>query len=337
MRLESEQAAAAVAAQLANNQALCDELARRYERTPPRLVITCARGSSDHAAAFAKYLIEVRLGLPVASAAPAVGSIYRRRMDLRDCVLLCISQSGQSPDLVENAYWARQQGAFVVSLLNVTDSPLADASNLILPLRAGPELAVAATKSYIASLAALVQITARLADDAALASALAELPGQLQQASQLDWSRAAGVLAQRSDLLVVGRGMSLGIAREAALKLKETSALHAEAFSGAELMHGPVALVRPEYPVLLFSQPDETAPSLQALVDDLRAKGARVFAAGAGPAQADDDLPSLDGIHPTTAPIALVQTFYAMADQIASLRGLDPDQPHHLQKVTHTR
>jgi glucosamine--fructose-6-phosphate aminotransferase (isomerizing) len=253
------------------------------------------------------------------STAPSIGSIYGRDLALGESLFLIVSQSGQSPDLVANAHWAKHNGAFVVAVVNDVSSPVAAAADEVLPLHAGAEASVAATKTYIASLAALAQ-----------------LPGQLSQALALDWNRAIVPFASAGDLLVVGRGLSFGIANEAALKFKETAAIHAEAFSGAELMHGPLALVRERYPLLVFSQDDETRPSVEQLLETLRAKGARVYAAQAGEV-AHFRLPVVHGMHPATAPLAMIQTFYLLANAVALARGFNPDHPPHLRKVTETQ
>jgi len=336
MSTETHQAPAIVNTLLSANEAVCKRLAARWVAAPPRLVATCARGSSDHAATYAKYLIETALGVPVMSVAPSVGSIYGRALALDHSLFVIISQSGQSPDLVANAHWAKQNGAFVVALVNDVNSPVAVAADEVLPLHAGTEASVAATKTYIASLAALAQFTAFLAGSQCLSKALAQLPEQLSQALTLDWSDAVVPFASAEDLLVIGRGLSFGIANEAALKFKETSAIHAEAFSGAELMHGPLALVRERYPILVFSQDDETRPAVERLLETLRRKRARVYSVREGAAE-PFNLPVVEGMHPVTAPLAMIQAFYVLANAVSLARGFDPDQPPHLQKVTETQ
>ena len=335
MAAETRQAPEVVARQLAANTEICERLAVRFASAPPRPVATCARGSSDHAATYAKYLIETAFGVPVMSAAPSVGSVYGARLALEQSLFLVVSQSGKSPDLVANAIWAKANGAFVVALVNVEDSPVAAVADAVLPLRAGPEESVAATKSYIAALAAIAQMTAHLSGDSRLQAALQALPGQLEASLALDWDRAVAPLAAAGDLLVIGRGLSFGIAQEAALKFKETASIHAESFSAAEVMHGPLALVGEGFPLLAFSQNDETRKSVQELVAVLRRKGAKVFAAEDGP-PAPERLPLVPDMHPATAPIAMVQSFYCLANAIALARGLDPDHPPHLKKVTET-
>ncbi len=312
--------------------ALVEHLLRR----PPHLVLTCARGSSAHAASFAKHLIERHLGIPVAAAAPNIATIYRRQLRLKGQLFLAISQSGSSDDLIEMAVMARAAGAITAALVNDPSSPLASASEIILPLAAGSELSVAATKTFVASLAALLRMIALWTENAAIRTACERLPTRLTEAVQLDWNEALNPLASANSLVTVGRGPTLAIAREAALKLKETCALHAEAFSGAEFRHGPIALVASTYPILVFAPTDQSALGISDLVVDLRRKGARVLLAG--PAE------RIAGRLPTLAPeqadadaICLIQSFYAFLVRLAARRGTNVDRPRHLQKVTRTR
>jgi glucosamine--fructose-6-phosphate aminotransferase (isomerizing) len=334
MHGEAAQAPAVVRAQLAANAARVARLAERLRRSPPRAVVTCARGSSDHAATFARYLIETRLGILTSSAAPSVSSVYDVSPDLAGTVVLAISQSGASPDLLSAVSRARSGGARVVALVNAESSPLAQLADDLLPLGAGPELSVAATKSYIASLAAIVQLVAAWTEDAELGAALAASPEQLARAFELDWSAAIARLTPASNLYVIGRGLGLGIAQEAALKFKETCGLHAEALSAAELRHGPMALVRAHFPLLLFTQDDESRPGVTQLASELATHGADVLVAGAE-VTGTTALPSL-AAHPVIEPLLLAQSFYAMANALSLARGRDPDRPPHLSKVTET-
>jgi glucosamine--fructose-6-phosphate aminotransferase (isomerizing) len=297
-------------------------------------VITCARGSSDHAATFARYLIETRLGLLTSSAAPSVSSVYEAATDLAGTLLLTISQSGASPDLLAVVSRARAAGALIVAMVNAERSPLAQLADELLPLHAGLERAVAATKSYIASLAAIVQLVAAWSGDQSLAAALEQAPQLLMRAWQLDWSAAVTRLTTASNLYVIGRGLGLGVAQEAALKLKETCGLHAEAVSSAELRHGPMAIVRAGFPLLVFSQNDESRAGVMQLATDLAASGADVLLAGARLAHTTE-LPT-EGAHPVIEPLLLAQSFYRMANALASARGHDPDAPPNLSKVTET-
>jgi glutamine---fructose-6-phosphate transaminase (isomerizing) len=312
------------------------ELAARLRRRPPQVVVTCARGSSAHAATFGKHLIERFVGLPVAAAAPNIASVYHQRLHLRDQLFLAISQSGRSDDLVELATSAKASGALTVAMVNATDGPLASECDILLPIGAGPELSVAATKTFVATLSALLRLVAAWTDDASLQGAIDRLPDRLTTASTLDWSAALGALADTNSLITIGRGPTLAIAREASLKLKETCNLHAEAFSGAEFRHGPMALVSSRYPILMFMPTDAAAEGMRQLAADLRHKGTALFTAEPGAAAAGR-LPVVAHDHAETDAICLIQSFYALSIHLAKRLGTDVDHPRHLQKITRTR
>jgi glutamine---fructose-6-phosphate transaminase (isomerizing) len=331
---EAAQAPEAVRAQLAANAAQVTRLAERLRQTPPRAVITCARGSSDHAATFARYLIETRLGVLTSSAAPSVSSVYATATDLAGTLMLTISQSGASPDLLAVVGQARKGGARIVALVNAEESPLAQLADELLPLHAGPERSVAATKSFLGSLAAIVQLVAAWSNDRALAAALEGVPQLLTRAWQLDWSALVTRLTTANNLYVIGRGPGLGVAQEAALKFKETCGLHAEALSAAELRHGPMALVRAGFPLLVFSQNDESRPGIVQLAAELSAQGADVLLAGTHLAHTTE-LPT-EGADPVIEPLLFAQSFYRAANALSLARGHDPDAPPHLRKVTET-
>jgi glucosamine--fructose-6-phosphate aminotransferase (isomerizing) len=312
------------------------ELAERLRCRPPLVAVTCARGSSAHAAAFGKHLIERYLGIPVAAAAPNIASVYGGSLHLKDQLFLAISQSGSSVDLIDMTASARASGAVTVCIVNATDSPLAAACDIVLPMNAGPELSVAATKTFIATLSALLRLTAMWTGDVKMAEATGRLPGRLAAATGLDWSSALDVLAGAASLITVGRGPTLAIAREAALKLKETCNLHAEAFSGAEFLHGPVALVSPEYPMLMFNPTDAAAKGMRQLAVTLREKGTALYTTDPDE-DAIDRLPVLPPDHPETDAVCLIQSFYLMTLHLARRLGMDVDHPRHLRKVTSTR
>jgi glucosamine--fructose-6-phosphate aminotransferase (isomerizing) len=310
---------------------LTDVVARLRKR-PPQVVVTCARGSSAHAATFGKYLIERYLGIPVASSSPSIATVYRKDMALDGQLFIAVSQSGRSDDLIEMTSMAKKQGALTLAVLNDEHSPLASIADVVLPMAAGTEFSVAATKTFVSSLSALLRLTAVWADDLSLLAALERLPQRLAQASDIDWRAAAAPLSEAASLVTIGRGPTLAIAREAALKLKETCDLHAEPFSSAEFMHGPIALVSASYPIFLFVPTDAAKTGMAALAADLRQKGARVFATGQ-----PQDLATLPPDHPDTDAVCLIQSFYALLVEIADERGIDADKPRHLQKVTRTR
>ena len=331
---EAADAATAIRAQLHANRGALEQLGSVLRELAPRAVVTCARGSSDHAATYARYLVETRTGLLASSASPSISSVYETKADLEGVLFLAISQSGASPDLLAAAAAARKAGALVLALVNAGDSPLARAADHVVPLHAGVEASVAATKSYIASLAAIVHLVASWTQDRGLQEALEQAPDQLERAWQLDWSGAVEHLRLANSLYVVGRGLGLGVAQEAALKFKETCGLHAEAFSAAELRHGPMALVRPGFPVLAFAQHDETREGVEALASELSRVGADVLLAGSAfPGVLE--LPTLRA-HPAIEPLLMIQSFYRLANALAVTRGHDPDRPPHLRKVTET-
>ncbi len=309
---------------------------RLRDRDPP-LVLTCARGSSDNAATFAKYLIETRVRTPVASYAPSVSSLYATPWrKLRGALFLAISQSGQSPDIVVSAQAARDAGALVVALVNDPQSPLAQAADFVIPMFAGTERSVAATKSFIASLLAVIGLVAAWTGDQSLDEALTGAPEVLRRAWELDWTPAVPALIEASGLYVLGRGLGLAIAQEAALKLKETCALHAEAFSAAEVRHGPMSLAGPAFPVLMLAHSDKAQADFGELAQEFAGCGAPVIAVGVqGPGVVT--LPALTGLHPALAPLATIQSFYRCAIALSLARGCDPDRPPHLRKVTRTR
>ncbi|MFH1803581.1 MAG: SIS domain-containing protein [Pseudomonadota bacterium] len=337
MGRELAQAPSVVKGQLAANHAAIAELVATLRAEPPRFVVTCGRGSSDHATLYAKYLIESQLGIPVVSAAPSIISIYGKSLAVKGALFLAVSQSGKSPDLVRSAEAAKNSGARTVAMVNVTDSPLADMVDHVIPLMAGPETSVAATKSYIATLSAIAQLVGAWTGDAKLNAGIDRLPGLLQAALDMDWQDAVDVIAASQSLYVIGRGPAFAIAQEAALKFKETASLHAEAFSAAEVKHGPMALVTREFPMLVFSQQDASRDSVETFLTEMRAKTDHVFAAETGHRDIRGHLPVVEDIHPLLAPIAMIQSFYTLAESVALARGCNPDAPPHLSKITETR
>jgi glucosamine--fructose-6-phosphate aminotransferase (isomerizing) len=336
---EAASASHAVRAQLAHDAQAVDAIGAEVRRLAPRAVVTCARGSSDHAATYAKYLIETRAGVLTASAAPSVSSVYGVAQDLSGCLFIAISQSGRSPDLLATVAAAKASGATILVLCNDHDAPLTAAADLVIELRAGPETSVAATKSYLATLAALARFVAAWTLDAALKEDLETLPGLMDASWSQDWSAALGVLRPAANLYVIGRGLGLGAAQEVALKCKETCGLHAEAFSSAEVRHGPYTLLGPGFPALFLAQNDATRPGLEAVASELARRGVPVVLAGAAAQPAAGDgpilLPTLD-VAAALGPILHVQSAYRLIATLSVQRGFDPDHPAHLRKVTET-
>lgn len=332
---ESQEAARCVAEQFRLYAPLYKRLGREFREAPPRLIATSARGSSDHAATYAQYLFEALLGIVTTSAAPSISSIYQSSHGGPDILFIGLSQSGKSPDLLMAAERAQAAGSTLLALVNVEDSPLAQMADMVLPLNCGSEVSVAATKSFIAALSAIAHLVGQWSGDPGLLVRLQSLPVQLERAFQLDWSPATGLLAQADHLYVLGRGLGLGIAQEMALKLKETSSLHAEAFSTAEVRHGPMRLIDRGFPVFIIGQDDDTLGDVISLARELVERGAMVICAGFEVTGALN-LPSLSD-HPILQPILLIQSFYRLANQVALARGMDPDHPPFLSKVTQTR
>jgi len=329
---EAAQAGDAVARLLGTHRARLVELGARLRADPPAVVVTCARGSSDHAATFGKYLIETLVGVPVASAGLSVASIYAAPAARRATLCIAISQSGRSPDLLAAVAAQQAAGATVVAFVNDTDSPLAAIADTLIPLEAGPERSVAATKSYIATLAGLAALVAEWADDAALRDAVSSLPALLARAWELDWASTGALLRDARNLFVIGRGLGLGIAQEAALKLKETCGLHAEAFSAAEVRHGPMAIIGEGFPLVAFATSDAAGDDVRAVAAELAERGARISLADT---RGGGDPPAI-AAHPAIEPILMIQSFYRMANALSLARGLDPDAPRYLSKVTRT-
>lgn len=312
-------------------------LLQHLRKKPPRLVMVCARGSSDHAGVFLRYLIETQLQIPTASAIPSTFSIYGAQPKLDDVLVVCISQSGQSPDLVNYAAMTQRQGATVVGLINrYEDAPLAEQCHFVLPLYAGNEVAVAATKSYLCTLHAALFWIAHWSQNQSLLSDLSVLPDQLVQAQALDWSAAVEQLADTEHMLVLGRGPGLGFSHEAALKFKETCALHAESFSAAEVLHGPLAMIKPQFKILAFDQGDKSGESIRKTLVRLHQAGASILLASSQSVAHGILLPVLTGLNPWSSLITQIQTAYLMIEQLCRQRGLNPDAPPHIAKVTKT-
>lgn len=339
MYQEALQSADVVAHMLVTDEARCVQWARQVVDYRPSQVVTVARGSSDHAATYIAGLLTLLTGKVVASLPMSHVSLYQAKLDVERTLALAVSQSGRSPDLLATMASLQTQGAMTTALVNDAASPLAAAVQWTFHLHAGVERSVAATKSFIASLVAGARLAGQWEQQvhgaSSLLAALSTLPQALTQACRVDWSAALEVLGGADRTMVLGRGLGLSIAQEAALKLKETSCLQAEAFSGAEVVHGPMALVRQNYPLLVFALPGPTLAGQLSLARDMRQRGARVVLVGcAGDAPMDVVLPPVG--HHALGPLVAIQAFYLFAEALARARGLNPDTPQHLKKVTLT-
>jgi len=336
MRAEIEEIPQAAARLIRDGREALIAAGAALRQRNPVMIATIARGSSDHAAAYLKYAVELVAGVPVASIGPSVTSIYGRALRLEGCAAVAVSQSGKSPDIVAMTEAARQGGALTLALTNTPDSPIAAGADIPLDLMAGTERSVAATKSFVNSVVAGLCVLAHWREDAALISALDRLPDIFERSIALDWTEFAAALEGRPSLFVLGRGPAYAIAAEAALKFKETCGVHAEAYSAAEVLHGPARIVGPGFPVLTLCAPDTAEAAVADVADRLHGQGARVFATS-GLVRRARSLPGVTTGHPIADALPLVVSFYVFVEQLARKLGFDPDNPPHLNKVTETR
>lgn len=335
MQTEAFESSEVLARQFANNNTLMRELGTRLRISPPPGVATVARGSSDHAANYLGFLTMAKVGKLTTSLPMSLVTLYGAPLQVENDLIVAISQSGQSPDVVEPINKFKAKGAKTVALVNQQDSPLGKSAEWVFPLMAGEERAVAATKSYIASLAASVHLVAHWTQDARLLSSLQTMPEKLAASQSADWQKAVDVLKNAENCMVIGRGFSMAIAMEAALKLKETCGLQAEAFSSAEVKHGPLALIEAKYPVLIFATRGPAQAGLIELAKELRIKGADVIlVADTNVVQADLHYVSADS--PELDPLCAILNFYKMVSDLSLACGWNPDSPRNLSKVTKT-
>jgi glutamine---fructose-6-phosphate transaminase (isomerizing) len=330
MEREAREAPEAVARFLERNGHALQALGEQLRRSPPRCLVTSARGSSDHAASYLKYVCEIMTGTPVASIGPSVVSVYGAELKLRDLVLFSVSRSGRSPDLVKMQVAAKASGATAVAIVNTEESPIAQSADVALLLQAGAEVSVAATKSFIVSLVAAIAVMSEWKRDEQVKLCLQALPDSLRSACAVDWSNLIEKLKNVESLYVLGRGPSFPIAQEIALKLKETCAIHAEAYSTAEVLHGPLELVRRDFTVLSLIPADAAASLSLETGTRMRKAGAHLVEIGTAP------FPFAKTGHPLLEPISIIQSFYLLIEALARARNRNPDQPAQLQKVTET-
>ena len=336
MAAETAEAGARLAEALDADASVLAALGARLKSLDPPLLVTNARGSSDHAAAFAKFLVERELGLPCASIGPSIASLYGKRLRVSGAALLSISQSGRSPDIVAMQRAARDSGALTIALVNDVSSPLAEGAEAPLPLHAGAERSVAATKSALLSMALAAAFIAAWARDEALAAALRGLPCVLSASAPQAPESLVAPLAAAQSLFVVGRGATLAIASEAALKLKETGGIHAEAFSTAEVLHGPAGIVRAGFPVLAFAPQDEARTGVFQTLSRLASFGAAPLLVDVEPHAEWPTLVAPRAGHAALDAVAALHAFYGLAESVSRRRGRDPDAPPHLSKITQT-
>lgn len=341
MLQEALSAPACVATQLSENIGVIKNLVKHLQANPPTFAYTIARGSSDNAAYYAKYLLATQAGLITASLPPSINSLYHSKLQVKNALAIAISQSGASPDLCSSLQAAKEGGATTVAIVNHTDSVLASIADFVIPMHAGKEYALAATKTFITSLSAIAQIVACFSKSKPLLSALTKLPETLEFASQCQWPPAISTLQNINSFFVLARGIGFPIAEEAALKFKETADIHAESYSSAEFQHGPMALAKAKSPFLCFAQADATLPGLLAFCEKLTRMGAHTLLACAadkipGNDSAEHILQLPNSLHPDLDPIASIQAFYPMMAELSLARGFNPDAHENLNKVTET-
>lgn len=326
MAQETRAASELLASQIANNEKRIESIVETIREIEPSLVFMIGRGSSDHAAVFGKYLIETEVGVPVAFAAPSVSSVFNRSLQLNKAVAIVISQSGKSPDLLQQAQAAKDSGAYLIAIVNDETSPLANLVDAVIPIAVGPELAVAATKSYLGTLTALLSLVATWKQDENLKQSLRSLPEHLnavmQQETQLKLEQLQGL----AHCVVLGRGFGYAIAREIALKLKEVCSIHAEAFSSAEFVHGPVTLVENKLAIINVEIQDESVANHREQIADMDRRGATLFKL----------CHDSSVLHPRVLPLLVMLRFYLDIEAVATSQGLNPDAPPGLNKVTET-
>ncbi|GLS84054.1 glucosamine-6-phosphate deaminase NagB-II [Paraferrimonas haliotis] len=312
--------------QLTENEPLMTELGDKIRQYNPHSVMIIGRGSSDHAGVFGKYLIEIEAGVPTFAAAPSVASVYGKTLKLAGTLVIVISQSGRSPDIIAQAAMAKEAGALCIALVNDEQAPIREVVDCFVPLHAGEEKAVAATKSYLATLSALAQLVGCWTNNSELLDGLKQLPAALQTAIDGPAQLKAQALENVGNLVVLGRGLGYGITKEIALKLKEVCGIHAESFSSAEFLHGPVTLLEQGLLLLDVSVRDESLASHQSQIEEMRSRGGQLVHMHQGEAL----------VHPRLAPLLVLQRFYLDVEQVALARGLNPDAPKGLNKVTRT-
>jgi glutamine---fructose-6-phosphate transaminase (isomerizing) len=336
MLAEVREAPARVAAMLAQDQDAYATLTRALVARPPAFAATIARGSSDHAASYGAWLLALSTGLATASIPPSLVSRYAAQPRLEHALVLALSQSGASPDIVRSLQAATGTGAITTAIVNQPNSPLAAAARHTLPQNAGEERSVAATKSFILTCTALARLVATWQQDQTLTQAIHHLPERLEQALATDWGNTTDLLKDATSLYVLGRGPTHAIAGEAALKLKETCYLHAEAFSSAEVQHGPKAVIDQNFPILALVTNDQGGTDTTAYAQEAAKAGITTITASPAPTAPGHHIHLPKPLHPWLDPIITITAFYPLAEALARARGHDPDKPRGLKKVTST-
>lgn len=343
MRREIAEIPAVVARHLDEGAAEVSAAAGAIRVAAPRFAMIAARGTSDHAAVYGRYLLETHLGIPTGLAAPSVTTAYRRNLRWTGGLLVAVSQSGSSPDVVEVTSAARRAGGLTIAITNAPRSPLGRAAQVTIDCRAGVERSVAATKSYVAQLVVFLALVAVASPSEQLRRSLARLPGDLEAVLRRsdDWiadpAGPVGTIAATDRCLVVSRGYNLATALEIALKLKETAAIFAEPYSAADFLHGPVRLADPAVPLLALRPPGPIGRSLDAAVEVAARRGSPVWCVRLAGVASPRCLVLGVRQPDLVSPLLLVVPGQLLAESVARARGFDPDAPPGLVKATRTR
>jgi glutamine---fructose-6-phosphate transaminase (isomerizing) len=333
---------AALARLLERQGAGVGEVAALFRRDDVRYVLIASRGSSSNAARYAQYVLGRANRVPVMFATPSLYTIYEQPPRLDGAVVVGISQSGASPDVASVLAEARRQGRPTIALTNDLASPLAETADAVLGLEAGEERAVAATKTYVNSLGAVALLFSAIGDDAVARAELEQMPARLQEQIQLAFESAPALepYADSVGATVVARGVNYGTAFEIALKIRELSGLVVEAYSPADLLHGPIAAIRPGWPVIAVAPSGPAHASVADLLPAIEERRARLLAVSDVAdllGRADTPLPLVGGVPEWLSPLVAVVPGQVTAMRLARLRGLDVDRPEGLHKVTLTR
>jgi len=325
-----------------NNEAEICRLVERLESFKPHTVIMCGRGTSDFAGQYAKYLIEIFKGVPVSLASPSVVTEYGGKYDMSGCLLIAVSQSGMGEDILAVTNRAAKCGAVTCSITNDAASPVALASEFRLDCSAGPELALAATKTFAAEIFLLYLFAARWSSSSALLSQLPHIPEYIEDALRCsaDVTKLAAKSVDISEVFVLARGINFPMARETALKLSETSYVSAIPYPISDFQHGPIAAVNENTPVLIISADKETAADTGIILDKLSDSGARTIGITSDPAEAgrfDDAIVLPEQCSGPASAFCIMPVIQMLAFRIAEARGLDSDHPRRLKKITITK
>lgn len=328
---------------IAQEQTRVWKLAEHWRQRRPRFIFIAARGTSDHAALYAKYLFETMNGIPMGLASPSIASIYQAKVDVEGALFIGISQSGEAADVISVMEQARKAGADTLAITNVADSELAQSAEHLIPLHAGPEKAVAATKTFTSTMAALLLLSAALGDNQQLLSHLTYIPVLLNDVLTNAEEIISKVERFRflEDCVVLGRSYNLATAYELALKLRETTYVRAQAYASPDFLHGPIATLYKGSPVFAFVNQGATLPSVIEVLEQVKSRGAEIIMIGNAPdalAMADVTFPvntSLD-VPEVISPFPGIVAGQIISQTLSLLKGIDPDAPRGLHKVTIT-